>query len=128
VSPTRIQIVYSRKPDGISDEEYNRWYDAHRHEILSIPGFVSVQRFAIEPVVGAEGADAFTHIAIYEVEGEFGELAKQMAEMHLDTADAYVEYKRSVPSDPPLPTWWDEVRFASWNGRSLGERLSVTRR
>jgi hypothetical protein len=125
MSPTRIQIVYSRKPDGVSDAEYDRWYDAHRYEILSIPGFVSVQRFAIEPVVGAAAADSFTHIAIYEVEGDFDELAKQMAEMHLDTADAYVEYKRTTGSHPPLPTWWDEVRFASWNGRSLGERITL---
>jgi hypothetical protein len=85
---------------------------------------VSVQRFAIEPVVGAGSAEAFTHIAIYEVEGDFDELARNMAVMHLDSADAYVEYKRSTPSDPPLPAWWDDVRFASWNGRSLGDRLT----
>jgi hypothetical protein len=29
-SPKRIQIVYSRKPDGVSDDEFDRWYDAHR--------------------------------------------------------------------------------------------------
>jgi hypothetical protein len=120
-SPTRIQIVYSRRPDGVSDEEYNAWYDAHRFEILSIPGFVSVQRFSIEPVVG--GDDTFTHIAIYEVEESFDQLARNMALMHLDSADAYVEYKKQTGSLPPLPSWWDEVRFASWNGVSLGERI-----
>ena len=123
-SPTRIQIVYSRKPDGVSDEEYDAWYDAHRYEILSIPGFVSVQRFAIEPVVGADSPEAFTHIALYEVEGDFDELARNMALMHLDSADAYVEYKRQTGSEPPLPRWWDDVRFASWNGRSLGDRIT----
>jgi hypothetical protein len=120
----RVQLVYSRKPDGVSDEEFDAWYDAHRFEILSIPGFVSVQRFAIEPVVGADTAPEFTHLAIYEVEGDFADLVQGMVEMHLDTADAYVEYKRTSPSDPPLPTWWDDVRFASWNCRSLGERIT----
>ena len=125
VSPTRIQIVFSRKPDGVSDEDWNTWYDAHLHEILAIPGFVSAQRYAIDQHVGAGEGPEWTHIAIYEVEGGFDELAKHMAEMHLDTAEAYVEYKRSAPSDPPLPPWWDDVRFASWNGRSLGERLTL---
>ena len=49
----RIQIVFSRRPDGVSEEDWNTWYDAHLHEILAIPGFVSAQRFAIDQLVGA---------------------------------------------------------------------------
>jgi hypothetical protein len=120
----RVQIVYSRKPDGVSDEEYDAWYDAHRFEILSIPGFLSVQRFRIEPVVGAGDDGGFTHIALYEVEGDFEELASNMATMHLDSAEAYVEYKRTTGSEPPLPHFWGDVRFASWNGVSLGDRVT----
>ena len=66
----RIQIVFSRRPDGVSEDDWNTWYDAHLHEILAIPGFVSAQRFAIDQLVGAGEGPEWTHIALYEVEGE----------------------------------------------------------
>ena len=36
-----LQIVFSYLPDGVTDEEFCEWYDAHLPEILSIPGFTS---------------------------------------------------------------------------------------
>ena len=42
-----LQIVFSYVPDGVTDEEFSEWYDAHLPEILSIPGFVSAQRFRL---------------------------------------------------------------------------------
>ena len=66
----RIQIVFSRRPDGVSEDDWNTWYDAHLHEILAIPGFVSAQRFAIDQQVGAGEGPEWTHIALYQVEGE----------------------------------------------------------
>ena len=119
----RIQMVFSRRPDGVSEEDWNAWYDAHLHEILAIPGFVSAQRYAIDQQVGAGEGTEWTHIALYEVEGDFGKLAEEMIRMSLGSAEAYIELKRTDPSDPPLPPWWDAVRFASWNGESLGKRI-----
>jgi hypothetical protein len=119
----RIQMVFSRRPDGVSDEDWNTWYDAHLHEILAIPGFVSARRYAIEQDVGAgEGAE-WTHIALYEVEGGFEELAQNMIRMSLGSAEAYIELKRTDTKGPPLPPWWDDVRFASWNGVALAPRI-----
>ena len=43
--------------------------------------------------------------------------------MSLGSAEAYIELKKTDTSGPPLPPWWDEVRFASWNGLSLGDRI-----
>ena len=119
----RIQIVFSRRPDGVSEEDWNTWYDAHLHEILAIPGFVSAQRFAIDQLVGAGEGPEWTHIALYEVEGDFEQLAAEMIRMSLGSAEAYIELKKTDTSGPPLPPWWDEVRFASWNGISLGDRI-----
>ena len=117
----RIQIVLSHCPDGVSAEDWNTWYEAHLQEILEIPGFVSAQRFEIEPMAGAD--DGWTHIALYEVEGDFGKLAQEMVRMSLSTAEDYIELKKTDTKGPPLPPWWDEVRFASWNGKSLGDRI-----
>ena len=91
----RIQIVFSRKPDGVSDDDWNTWYDAHLHEILAIPGFVSAQRYAIDQDVGAGDGPEWTHIALYEVEGGFEELAQNMIRMSLGSAEAYIELKRT---------------------------------
>jgi hypothetical protein len=43
--------------------------------------------------------------------------------MSLGSAEAYIELKRTDAAGPPLPPWWDDVRFASWNGISLGDRI-----
>jgi hypothetical protein len=119
----RIQIVFARCPDGVSADDWNGWYDAHLREILTIPGFVSAQRFAIEPLVGAGEGPGWTHIALYEVEGDFAKLAEEMVRMSLGTAADYIEFKKTDTAGPPLPYFWDDVRFASWNCRSLGERI-----
>jgi hypothetical protein len=127
MSETRLQIVLSRRPDDATEEEFDTWYDQHLREILAIPGFVSARRFRIEPVVGADGPlAAFTHIAVYEVEGGFDDLLRAMADMHLDTADAYVEYKHLDPTPPPLPPWWDAIRFASFNCSALGDTVRAS--
>jgi hypothetical protein len=119
----RIQMVFSRRPDGVTDEDWNTWYDAHLHEILAIPGFVSARRYAIEQDVGAGEGATWTHIALYEVEGGFEDLAQNMVRMSLGSAEAYIALKRTDTSAPPLPPWWDEVRFASWNGVALAPRI-----
>jgi hypothetical protein len=62
-------------------------------------------------------------MAIYEVEGGFEQLAREMVRMSLGSAEAYIELKRTDTKGPPLPAWWDDVRFASWNGESLGARV-----
>ena len=91
----RIQMVFSRRPDGVSEDDWNTWYDAHLHEILAIPGFVSAQRFAIDQQVGAGEGPEWTHIALYEVEGDFEELAQNMIRMSLGSAESYIELKQT---------------------------------
>ena len=44
--------------------------------------------------------------------------------MSLGSAEAYIELKRTDTSGPPLPPWWNAVRFASWNGEALGDRVA----
>src|SRR5438270_4033154 len=47
-----LHLVFSKPPEVISDEEYNRWYDFHLGEILVVPGFVSARRYRLETVKG----------------------------------------------------------------------------
>ena len=121
-----LQIVFSHSPDAVSDEESCEWYEAHLPEILSIPGFVSAQRFRLEPVV-VDSAEpvSYRYLALYEIEGDPETLLAEMEKRRLGTVDSYAERKAVDSSGPALPDWWDRVRFASWNCIALGERVTA---
>ncbi|HEX5583011.1 hypothetical protein [Gaiella sp.] len=120
-----LQIVFSRMPDHVDEGEFNHWYDAHLDEILSIPGFVSAQRFRLEPVVVDEDAGVrYRYLALYELEGDVEQILAAMAELNLGSRDSYADRKAAGDDGgPELPAWWDEVRFASWNCIATSERV-----
>jgi hypothetical protein len=122
-----LQIVFSRIPDHVDEAEFNAWYDAHLGEILSIPGFVSAQRYRLEPVVVDAGEPVtYRYLSVYEIEGDPDELLAQMHRASLGTADSYRERKDVDDSGPSLPSWWGEVTFASWNCIAIGDRITAT--
>jgi hypothetical protein len=116
-----VHIVVSQPPPGVSDAEFNRWYDAHLDEILSVKGFRSARRFQLEPVVG-EGALPFRFICVYETDGDPREAVAELERAGMSSRDSYAEIKDADAGALPLPDWWDQVEFASWNLQPLGER------
>ena len=48
-----VHLVFSDPPPGVSDDEYDAWYDEHVKEILSVDGWVSATRYRVDGVVGA---------------------------------------------------------------------------
>jgi hypothetical protein len=121
-----LQIVFSHLPEAVTDEEFGEWYDAHLPEILSIPGFVSAQRFRLEPVVvDSIEPVSYRYLALYEIEGEPDTLLAEMEKRRLGTVDSYAQRKAIDSSGPALPEWWDRARFASWNCIALGERVTA---
>ena len=120
-----LQIVFSRFPDEVGEDEFNEWYDAHLPEILSIPGFVSAQRYRLEPVVVDDDAPvSYRYMALYEIEGDLEQLLVEMKRLSLGTRDSYADRKAAGDEGPAQPPWWDEVRFASWNCIAMGERVT----
>jgi hypothetical protein len=121
-----LQIVFSRIADRVDDDEFNAWYDAHLGEILSIPGFVSAQRYRLEPVVADAGEPVtYRYLSVYEIEGDPDELLAQMKQASLGTRDSYRERKEAGDTGPELPPWWDDVTFASWNCIAIGDRITA---
>lgn len=61
-------VIFSEPTEG-NEDEFNRWYDAvHLPEVLSIPGFVSAQRFKLNaPMIGEM---PHKYLSIYEVDCE----------------------------------------------------------
>jgi hypothetical protein len=113
-----LHIVVSQPPEDVSDDEFNRWYDAHVHEILAVDGFSSVRRFKLEPVVGA-GALPHRYIAVYETDTDPWTAVAALEREGLGSKDAYAEGERETL---PLPPWFSRVEFASWNCLPLEER------
>lgn len=121
-----LQIVFARIPEEVDEAEFNVWYDAHLGEILSIPGFVSAQRYRLEPVVvDGEEPVTYRYLSVYEIEGDPDQLLAEMEKLSLGTADSYRERKAADASGPALPEWWDKVGFASWNCIAIGERVTA---
>ena len=116
-----LHIVVAQPPSGVSDADFNRWYDAHLDEILSVKGFRSAQRFQLEPVVG-DGALPHRFICVYEIDGDPREAVAELERAGMGSNDSYSELKDTDQGELPLPSWWEGVRFASWNCLPLGER------
>jgi hypothetical protein len=66
----QYKFVVMTNPVGGREEEYNRWYDErHLHDVISIPGIVSAQRFALDRAVG-DGPEPYRYLAIYDIESD----------------------------------------------------------
>jgi hypothetical protein len=110
-----LHLVFSKPPDGISDEEYNRWYEGHLGEILVVPGFVAARPYRVATVKGAWTPSGCTYLSAYELRGSpesvMAEVGKAVARGRMN-----------------LPSWFRETSFASFNcyshGNPLGPRLA----
>jgi hypothetical protein len=122
---THLQLVFSDPGDSVTDEQFDRWYEEHLEEILSIPGFKSAQRYALDAAIEDGHSGPFRRLVVYEVDSDTDALMREMEELKLNTSDSYRERKDDGDDGPELPTWWSNVSFASWNCSPIGERVSV---
>lgn len=126
-----VHLVFSDPPAGVSDGEFNAWYDGHVQEILAVPGFESVRRYAISPVVGPEDSGGFRFLAVYQLSCEPAVAIAALETHGLGSADSYVELKDAeAPEDGtgqalPLPDWFAGVRFGSWNCTATGDTITL---
>lgn len=63
-----IFIVYTNAVEG-RDDEYNDWYtNQHLKDVLTIPGVVAAQRFALSDKQRLDPPFPWAYAAIYEIE------------------------------------------------------------
>jgi hypothetical protein len=110
--PDNLYLVLSKPPDGVSAEEYDRWYHHHVRENIVSPGFVSARRYAIEPT--QEEPVRLSHLALYEYEGD-------MSVWRTDLT------RRIEAGEIVLPEWFGGIRFSSWNCIPLEDRVEPVR-
>ncbi len=74
-------MVFSNAVTG-RDEEFNDWYDKrHLHDVIAVDGIRSARRFELlegSPMTRG-GPSAHLYLAVYEVAGDLGEVAAELA-------------------------------------------------
>jgi hypothetical protein len=121
-----LYMVFAQPPADISDEEFNRWYDAHLAEILAVPGWSAARRFRLQPdVTGADAPTPYGFLTLYELEVDPADAVAALTEAGFGSKETYAALKEVDAGALELPDWWDDVRFLSWSCRSLGERVEA---
>jgi len=118
-----INLVFSSPPEGVSDEDFNAWYDEHLHELLTVPGFVAAQRYRLSPWnADPDAPSEFRYLAVFELEGDLETIMAEMERMRMSRPDLYIELKKTDTTPPPIPEWWSRIQWASWHCEPIGER------
>jgi hypothetical protein len=112
---TNLYLVFSRKPDRISRDDYHDWYVKHAQENIESPRFVSAQRYVIREVEAGKEVGEEQHLALYEYEDD-------MSIWRTDLT------RRIEEGDVVLPDFFKEIQFRSWNCTPVGDLLRPTRR
>lgn len=121
-----IHLVFSDPPDGVSEDEFNAWYDAHVQEILAVDGWVAATRYRLDPVVGADGTGGYRYLSLYELDVAPEVAVANLAAAGMGNADTYIDMKGEGGGgdDPlPLPDWFAGIRFGSWNATGTSDRI-----
>jgi hypothetical protein len=109
--PPTVHIVFSRRPQTITQEQYDRWYEAYISRVPGVPGFAAVGRYDLVPALDEPAEpDRFTSAAIYETERSAPEAMTALtAGLSADRVD--------------MPEWFGEIRSSSWLADPLGPRV-----
>jgi hypothetical protein len=83
-------------PVAGQEQEYNRWYDQeHARDVVSIPGFVSAQRFARSPVqLRPNAGDSPPYVVLYHIRTR--DLASVFAEVNRRAMDGQTRMSKSL--------------------------------
>ena len=118
-----IHLVFSKPPDSVPAADYNAWYDAHVEEILAVDGWESATRYDLDAVVNPHDTGGYRFLSLYELSCPPAEAVANLEAADMGNADAYVDKKGDDEGDLPLPEWFAAIRFGSWNGVQVGDRV-----
>lgn len=89
-------VLVFNSPVAGQEQEYNRWYDQeHAPDVVSIPGFVSAQRFARSPVqLRQDAGDSPPYVVLYHIRTR--DLASVYAEVNRRAMDGRTRMSKSL--------------------------------
>jgi len=109
--PPAIYVVFSRHPQLVTEEDYDRWHGMHISQVLGVPGFAAATRYELVPALDEPAeADRFTRASVYE--------------MQVSAREAMAALADTVSSGRmDLPDWFGKIHVASWLAHPLGPRV-----
>jgi hypothetical protein len=107
-----VYLVFSKRPESVSAEEYDRWYEAHAQENIESPRFLSARRYAVTPATGTPGP--FEHLSLYEYEGTQDEWREDLD-------------RRIASKEIDLPPWFPQIQFGAWDCSPVSGLLTPAR-
>ena len=105
-----LYLVFSKPPESVTSEEYDRWYHDHVRENIETKGFLSAERYALK--AGRPTGVDFRHLAVYEYTGDYQALREDL--------ERRIEAGKIV-----LPEWFPQIQFGSWECRAIDERAEA---
>ena len=106
-----LYLVFSRRPPGISRDDYHRWYVDHAQENIESTGFVSAQRYAIQEVQKGGPVGEEQHLAVYQYEGDMSIWRQDLT-------------RRIEGGEVVLPDFFNQIAFTSWACTPVGGLLT----
>ena len=108
-----VLMVLSNPTPG-QDDAYNDWYtNTHLDEVVSIPGFVSAQRYKLtDAQIAGFPESAHTYLSIYEIEG--------------DPAAAFDQLVEELQSGRmELPDSIEQATISPWSFEAISDRVEA---
>jgi hypothetical protein len=103
-------IVFSRRPQAVTDEQYDRWYETRISQLRGVPGMTSAARYEVVPALDEPAEpDRFTRAAIFEIEAT--------------APDAVAALAAELSSGTNLPDWFEDIHVGSWLAYPVGQRI-----
>jgi len=109
-----VYLVFSKPPEGLSADEYGRWYEGHVQDILTVEGFAAARRFNLEVIRGDTSPTMYPHLSLYAFDGDAREAMSRLA-------------AATESGAVPRPDWFGSIRFASFYGWALEGPIDLDR-
>lgn len=112
--PDNIYFVFSTPPAEIAMDAFDRWYEQHVRDILTVDGFSAARRFHFDPVRGDTSPTMYAHLSLYAIDGD-----PRAAMARLDAA--------VKAGTVPIPDWFERGRWASFHADGLEGPIDLDR-
>jgi len=110
-----VYLAFSKRPDTLAPEEFDRWYEAHVEEILAgVDGFEAARRFELHAAVGTTSPTMYERLALYAIGA--------------DAEAALANLKGAIDAGTVgIPDWFEGGRWASFVGHALEGPIALER-
>jgi hypothetical protein len=101
-----VYLVFSTPPAEIAMDAFDRWYEQHVRDILTVEGFRAARRFHFDVVRGESSPAGYAHLSVYVVDGDAREAMERLG-------------AATQSGQVPIPEWFERGRWASFHAAGI---------